>query len=241
MTLSRRGFLGSLSSFAVAAAARSADAREYRGSVPWAPDEALPPTRYDPAGSFLSRAEREFLTAVADRLIPPDDYPGASDLGVVDYIDGQLAGGFGRGDGMYMQPPFRQGTPSQGYQSAEPARVYRTAIADIEKAVRLAHGGKAFVDLAPEEQDALLHQLQDGKLKLDGTDGAEFFAMLLQNVNEGYFGDPIYGGNRDMAAWRMIGFPGTRYDYRAWVARSGEVLQFDPVSLAGFPHAAGGN
>ncbi len=46
--------------------------------------------------------------------------------------------------------------------------------------------------------------------------------MFLQNVLEGYFSDPIYGGNKDMAAWKMIGFPGARYDYLEWVTRHGE-------------------
>jgi gluconate 2-dehydrogenase gamma chain len=25
---------------------------------------------------------------------------------------------------------------------------------------------------------------------------------------QGFFADPIYGGNRDKVAWKMIGFPG---------------------------------
>lgn len=38
--------------------------------------------------------------------------------------------------------------------------------------------------------------------------------MLIQNVREGFFADPLYGGNKDMAGWKMLGFPGARYDYR---------------------------
>ena len=54
--------------------------------------------------------------------------------------------------------------------------------------------------------------------------GAEFFALLLQNTQEGFFADPIYGGNRDMAGWKLVGFPGARYDYRDWVERHNEAL-----------------
>ena len=59
--------------------------------------------------------------------------------------------------------------------------------------------------------------------------------MLLQNTLEGYFSDPIYGGNKDMAAWKMIGFPGAHYDYREWVGRHGERVPYPPVSIKGRP------
>ena len=68
-----------------------------------------------------------------------------------------------------------------------------------------------------------------------GVDAAPFFAMLLQNTKEGYFSDPVYGGNKDMAAWKMIGFPGAHYDYKEWVTRHGEPVPFEPVSFMGRP------
>jgi gluconate 2-dehydrogenase gamma chain len=54
-------------------------------------------------------------------------------------------------------------------------------------------------------------------------------------MQQGFFSDPIYGGNRDMCAWKMIGFPGTRYDYREWVGRHNERYPYPPVSIAGRP------
>ena len=51
-----------------------------------------------------------------------------------------------------------------------------------------------------------------------------FFELLLKNTQEGFFADPIYGGNRDMVGWKMIGFPGARYDYRDWVERHNRTL-----------------
>jgi gluconate 2-dehydrogenase gamma chain len=59
--------------------------------------------------------------------------------------------------------------------------------------------------------------------------------MLLQNTKEGYFSDPIYGGNKDMAAWTMIGFPGAHYNYKDWVPRHGERVTIAPVGLKGRP------
>src|SRR3712207_7688305 len=59
-------------------------------------------------------------------------------------------------------------------------------------------------------QDALLSELEAGRLDLGGFSSAIFFETLLANTIEGYFADPAYGGNRDMVSWRMIGFPGAR-------------------------------
>jgi gluconate 2-dehydrogenase gamma chain len=50
---------------------------------------------------------------------------------------------------------------------------------------------------------------------------------------EGFFADPIYGGNRDMAGWKLVGFPGARYDYRDWVERHNEAYPLPPVSIMG--------
>jgi len=58
-----------------------------------------------------------------------------------------------------------------------------------------------------DNQDQVLKGLESGEIKLDGgVDSKTFFAMLLQNTKEGYFSDPIYGGNKGLGAWKMIGF-----------------------------------
>ena len=90
--------------------------------------------------------------------------------------------------------------------------------------------------LAPVDQDRALKSLEKGDLPLDGVDGKGFFSMFLQNVKEGYFADPIYGGNRNMAAWKMIGFPGAHYDYKEWVffpplGQNGMLQQDDATGL----------
>ena len=59
--------------------------------------------------------------------------------------------------------------------------------------------------------------------------------MLWQNTKEGFFADPVYGGNRDMAGWRMIGFPGARYDYRDWIFRYNEPYPLPPVGIKAHP------
>ena len=62
-----------------------------------------------------------------------------------------------------------------------------------------------------------------------------FFSLLLNNTREGFFADPIYGGNRDMVGWKMIGYPGARYDYRDWIGRHNERFPLSPVSITGRP------
>ena len=52
-------------------------------------------------------------------------------------------------------------------------------------------------------------------------------------MKEGYFSDPIYGGNKDGSAWAMIGFPGAHYDYSPWVTAYNQRVPVQPVGLRG--------
>jgi gluconate 2-dehydrogenase gamma chain len=102
--------------------------------------------------------------------------------------------------------------------------------------VRANFRGSVFADLNAADQDQALKDLEAGKIALDdGVHAASFFAMLLQNTKEGYFSDPIYGGNKETGAWKMIGFPGAHYDYKEWVSRHGERVPYPTVSFKGRP------
>jgi gluconate 2-dehydrogenase gamma chain len=79
----------------------------------------------------------------------------------------------------------------------------------------------------------LLTQLQSGQVALTGVSAKHFFDFLLQNTKEGYFADPIHGGNKDMAAWKMIGFPGARASYLEWVDLHNVPYPMGPVSING--------
>jgi gluconate 2-dehydrogenase gamma chain len=209
----------------------------YRGSVPW--EEGAADSPPEVAGSdfkFFSANERAFIEAAADRLIPPDPTgPGAVEANVPFFIDRQLAGPFGRGDHYYLGGPWPKGLPTQGYQSRfSPAQLYRAAIAAIDQYTGNHHNGATFSQLAATDQDAVLKGLEDGSVKLDGgVDAKTFFAMLWQNTKEGYLSDPIYGGNKDMGAWKMIGFPGAHYDYSEWVGRHNERVPYPTVGFKG--------
>ncbi|MBW3096872.1 gluconate 2-dehydrogenase subunit 3 family protein [Pseudohoeflea coraliihabitans] len=229
MAISRRYFLTGASVLALTGGAL---ARSYRGSVPWSSKTARPPS---PAGlhqTFFSAEERSVIVAMVDRLIPKDEFPSASEAGVVTFLEDQLAGPYGRGDIYYLQGPFQQGTESQGYQAEAPAILYRQAIADLETAIR-KEGTDGFTALDAEAQDDFLTALSEGEQELEHVDAKTFFDRLWEDTQLGYFGDPVHGGNRDMVGWKMIGFPGARYDYRPYIDHNGKALDLPPVSVAG--------
>jgi len=114
-----------------------------------------------------------------------------------------------------------------------PAEVYRAAIPQVNRWAADAKG-KPLAQLSEAEQDEVLKALEKGEAQLKGAvDAKPFFQLLLQNTLEGFFADPVYGGNRDMAGWRLIGFPGARYDYRPFVGLHGEAYPLPPVGLMG--------
>lgn len=229
MSLTRRALLAS-AAFVISASAVSA--RTYSGGIPWQPARSNPPPRFDPAAQFFSDDERAFVTAAVDRLIPADDFPSASQAGVVVFLESQLLGAYGRGDIYYLQGPFQRGEATQGYQEEAPAILYKQAIADIEAWLAKSRN-KHFAELSEAEQTDVLTELSEGKIELDHADAKTFFDTFWEDTQLGFFGDPLYGGNRDMASWRMIGFPGARYDYRPYVNHDGRELSLEPVSLIG--------
>jgi gluconate 2-dehydrogenase gamma chain len=206
------------------------------GSLPWVPNAGDPPIPAKPgAWLFFTAVEGSAVEAIADRIIPPDPQtPGGKDSGCAVFIDRQLAGPYGRQDGLYVSGPFEHGAKNQGPQSAAgPAQHYREALAALDQACKARHGEKAFAELTVDEQDAMLKGLESGELKLGGADGQGFFEQLVKDVQMGFFADPVYGGNRNMVAWKMIGFPGARYNYLDWVHRHNERFPLPPVGITG--------
>lgn len=206
------------------------------GHLPWEPDAGTPPQQVEPGSwTFFTPAEAAAVEAIADRIIPPDPgTPGGKDAGCAVFIDRQLSGPYGRFAGLYTRPPFTKGIKQQGPQSAQtPAELYRQALAALERYCRAGSDQKRFAELAVDRQDEILHGLDSGSVSLDGVEAKTFFEALLKDMQQGFFADPIYGGNRDMCAWKMVGFPGTRYDYRDWVGRHNERYPYPPVSIAG--------
>lgn len=194
-----------------------------RGSASSAPDRAY---------LYLTQPEAAFIEAAVAHLIPTDALgPGAKEAGVTTFIDRQLAGGYGTMAKKYRAGPWPEGTPQQGYQSPlTPQEVYRAAIRDIDDYCEKEHG-KRFDALPTAQQEEVLHGLEGGKIELASVRAPFFFNMLLGNTIEGYFADPVYGGNRDKVGWKLVGFPGVAAAYTSLVEKYNAPYRVVPVSI----------
>jgi gluconate 2-dehydrogenase gamma chain len=165
---------------------------------------------------FFNDAQAQTITAMAERIFPKDATgPGATDAHVLNYIDGRLSGAWGLGAKTYRQGPYVQPADSgHGFQLAmTPRDVYKDALSAIDAYCNRQYG-KSFAELTAQQQDDVLHALADGKVDTFTTvPAATFFAMFRQNVVEGLFADPLYGGNFNLIGWRWIGFPGNPEAY----------------------------
>ncbi|HEY4254036.1 MAG TPA: gluconate 2-dehydrogenase subunit 3 family protein [Roseomonas sp.] len=237
MTVSTRRQL--LAATALVALARVAPPAEAATGMPWSANEAYPPTPVVPGPwLFFNADEAQAVEAIVDRLIPADELgPGGRAAGCAVFIDRQLTGPYGTHEWLYMQGPFPSDPlPSQGMQSPlTPRQQYRQGLAALAEYCRTTFAGKTFHQLAPVDQDRVLTGLEKGDIHLNGFSGTMLFNALLANTMEGFFADPIYGGNKDMCGWKLVGFPGTRYDYRDVIANPNKPYTLPPVSLQGRP------
>jgi len=185
--------------------------------------------------AFLNAEEAAFIEALVDHMVPADALtPKGTDIGLNIFIDRALAGGWGKGDRLYMQGPWKQGVPSQGYQlPMTPADLYRSGIA-AANVVCVKSYGKSFDKLTEAHREEFLLNLQAGKVTFEnGPPARVFFTTVYQSVMEGMFSDPMYGGNRNKAGWKLIGFPGVIAVHHQNVEKFRD-KQFpaDPVGIA---------
>lgn len=191
--------------------------------------------KQDAGRIFFSDAEAAFVNAAVARLIPAEgEGPGAIEAGVPNFLDQQLGGSWGQGERLFMGGPFDPSAiPQLGYQlSYAPAELFRRAIGAINQ--RLSAAGTPFAAMSPDAQDRFLREQLEGGAAgdLDGVPAKTFFEQFLAMTVEGYFSDPVYGGNKDMVAWKAIGFPGAYDSYRETVAMHGQTFSIGPYSLA---------
>ena len=184
----------------------------------------------------LTGAEAAFLKAAADTIIPADALsPSASQCGVVDFIDCELAGPYGEGARLYRDGPIRKGKPEHGYQlSLTPREFFAQGIAAAD-AWTEARFGRSFAALGEAGRGEALGAMEGGKAAFADFDAKEFFEALLMIVMEGFFADPYYGGNRDLAGWKMLGYPGLMADYQAAIETyRGKRYRAKPRSIGDF-------
>lgn len=170
---------------------------------------------------FFTRQEAHVVAAACERIFPADQSgPGATQAGVVVYIDRQLAGPYGTDKYRYTKPPFAQ-SGGAGYQGREsPRQTYRSGIPTL---------GADFAALAGAKQDERLQSIEKTR----------FFQLLRQHTIEGMFCDPMHGGNAGLIGWQLLGYPGPQMSYRAEMGKyNGVAYRPKPQSLAeilGYP------
>ena len=170
----------------------------------------VPQAKNARALAFLTTEEAKCVEAIVDTFIPKDDVgPGAVELGVVGFIDRRLSAGYGLGANQHVAGPFLPGVAEQGAQSALiPRETYRIGLEELQSHCLKNRGGVRFEALAPAERNAVLHEIREGKLDFPSFPARVFLSQLFNDATEGYFSDPIHGGNIGMGSWKMIGFPG---------------------------------
>jgi gluconate 2-dehydrogenase gamma chain len=219
----------------------------------------VPPTPTSPPPTdmlrFFSADEARTVDAITARIMPGDPSdPGAHEAGVVTYIDNALAFGNGFDEPTYMEPPFAKeyegDTPpadSNGYQVVYVKKdelgrygfqsqlthreTYRMGLKALD-AYAQSKGGQNFADLPPDQQDAVLTDMENDQASSfdDKPKASDFFKLLQKHTIEGMFADPVYGGNRNSAGWKLVGYPGAMRAY-TWRDLKDESTPFGPQSI----------
>lgn len=202
--------------------------------VPLAPNTAANPAIL----RTFTPHEAQTVEAITARILPGTaEDPGAREAGVTTYIDNMLAYQEGFVETTYREPPYAQiysgETPPEanstyqtvwvaadqieryGYQAIlSPREVYRLGIIAVDTYAR-SEFDAAFIDLTEAQQDSVIEAMVSGDATVgfDQFAAPSFFAVLRRHTAEGMFSDPAYGGNRDMAGWKLIGYPGAQRAY----------------------------
>jgi gluconate 2-dehydrogenase gamma chain len=181
--------------------------------------------------TFFDRHQRATIAAAMARIIPTTDTPGATEAGTIDFLDGYLGGI----DRIYAKPDGSGFETLSGRRAhAWQQRIdilrstYIDGISDLDRRSRDIYG-KPFIELDADEQDGALAAVErpgeeaamNASQAVIGFAPVEpalqqasveislsFLALLSLHTRQGFYADPIYGGNRDHVGWQTIGFPG---------------------------------
>ena len=158
-------------------------------------------------GAFFNDADAETVAAFAERLVPgAPGKPGARDAAVLNYIDLALAGAY-----------------------ADLQDFYRRGLAQLDAHCRKTYD-QPFVRLTAAQQDEVIGALEAGKAgEFDWPTAQAFFNTVRTHTMEGMFADPIYGGNKDFAGWRLIGFPGGQPLFTPEDLESAQAFTREPI------------
>jgi len=164
-------------------------------------------------GAFLNDDDLATVVAYTERLMPgAPGKPGAKDAGVANYIDHALAGAY-----------------------ADMGDYYRRGLKALDAYCEATFKDR-FVYLKPAQQDEAITAMENGKAAGFSWPSAQsFFNTLRTHTMEGMFADPIYGGNKDFAGWRLVGFPGAQPTFTAADMQSSK--PFTRAPIVGLQHS----
>ena len=159
-------------------------------------------------GAFFNYEQATTVAAFTERLMPDaPGKPGAREAGVLSYIDLALAGAY-----------------------ADLQDFYRRGIAQLDGYCRATYK-KAFAQLDSAQQDQVIAALEQGKASgFSWPTAQEFFNTVRTHTMEGMFADPLYGGNRDFAGWRLVGFPGAQGNFTSVDLQNKQVFTRAPIT-----------
>ena len=182
---------------------------------------------------FFDEHQRAIVEAAMARMIPTDDTPGAREAGTIDFLDQYLSGiefVHAKPDGSGFEK--LEGKPAWAWEQRIAALrdTYVRGIEELDKRSRDMFGAD-FVTLSEEQQDQVLTEIerparkQQEQLAEDQVIGGfappepalqqsmvemglDFVPLLALHTRQGFYADPIYGGNKNRVGWEVIGFPG---------------------------------
>jgi len=189
---------------------------------------------YTEARMFFTRFEDFVVLEQATELIFPkdDNGPGAIEIGVPYFIDKQMAGTWGINGGDYRLGPYLASEPSVEHSSLTRGQIMITG---IRKMNQLSHErfDTSFDQAEEDQQIEILQHFESGKVKMDGVNSSSFFSLLRTLTIEGVYSDPLYGGNRNMAGWKMKEYPGAVASYSD-IIESDKFVKKEPTSLTDY-------
>ena len=157
--------------------------------------------------AFFSDDDAITMIAFTERLMPgAPGKPGASEVGVLNYIDLALAGAY-----------------------SDEQDFYRRGVTQLDAHCTKAYG-KPFHTLTAAQQDETITALEQGKVpEFVWPTAQAFFNTVRTHTMEGMFADPIYGGNKDFGGWRLIGFPGAQPMFTQADMESTQAFTREPI------------
>jgi len=137
-----------------------------------------------PGYYFFSEEEAKTLIALCEQIIPADHDPGATDAGVIHYIDNQ------------MVKYFRK------HQEG-----YRRNLSLVNECSTQLHG-MPFYAINSDQQTDFMRHMQNSKLPPDlwKPEGQKvFFDLVLEHTMQGFYGAARHGGNKNYMSYKMMG------------------------------------